>query len=127
MTISIEPRPLKAEERALIEFLLSADFPERDELRSQLNSVEAVGMCECGCETFSVLVKGSVPSATCREPVPVEAHGDGIEVLLFVRGGLLTSLEIVDYGDKRPLPYPRPDESKLWVPPPGKPQTHLGN
>ena len=121
MTISIEPRPLKAQERALVEFLRSADFPGRDELRSQLNSVEAVGMCECGCGTVSVLVKSSVPRATCREPVPVEAHGDEIEVLLFVRGGLLTSLEIVDYGDKRPLPYPRPDELKLWVPLPGKP------
>jgi len=39
-------------------------------------------------------------------------------VLLFVREGYLSSLEIVDYLDVRPLTFPSPKELKLWVPPP---------
>jgi hypothetical protein len=38
-------------------------------------------------------------------------------VLLFVRDGLLKSLEIVDFEDKRPLAYPTPSDLKLYVTP----------
>jgi len=121
MTKSIEPRPLSSEERALVEFLLSAEFPGRDQLNSQLGFAEVVGTCECGCGTVNLAVTGPAARAVCREPIPVEAHGTGIQVLLFVRGGLVCSLEIVDFEDKRPLPYPRPRDLKLWVPPSPKP------
>ncbi len=78
---------------------------------------EAVALCECGCGTIRMRVAGKSARATCREPVPIEAHGAGIQVLLFVRRGLLTSLEIVDYGDARPLAYPLPENLNLWLPP----------
>jgi hypothetical protein len=124
MSMAIEPRPLSPEERALAEFLLSAEFPGRGELKSQLESAEVVGVCECGCGTVDLAIKGSIARAVCREPIPVEAHRSALDVLLFVRDGLLGSIEIVDYEDKRPLPYPRPDDLKLWVPPPGQPHTY---
>jgi hypothetical protein len=118
---AIDRRPLNPHEKALAEFLLSADFPGREELDQQLASAEAVSLCECGCGTINLRVVGASPRANCREPIPIEAYGDGIEVLLFVRDGLLASLEVVDHGDARPLPYPRPEQLKLWVPPQRKP------
>jgi hypothetical protein len=123
MSRAIEPRSLSPKERALAEFLLSAEFPGRDELKSQLEFAEVVGVCECGCGTVDLAIKASVARAVCREPIPVEAHKSALDVLLFVRNGLLGSIEIVDYEEKRPLHYPRPDDLKLWVPPPGQRHT----
>ena len=117
---SIQPRRLASEERALLEFLLSAEFFGREELRAQLPRVEVTGTCECGCGTVDLTVKGQAARAICREPIPVEARGAGLDVLLFVRDGLLSSLEIVSYGDARPLPYPRPGDLSLWTPAPAK-------
>jgi len=121
MTQPVNPRPLSAEEKALADFLLSAEFPGRDELRVQLDSVKVVGICECGCGTVELAVEGDVPRSVCREPIPIEAHDDALDVLLFVRDGVLSSLEIVDYKDRRPLPYPRPSDLELWPRPPSKP------
>jgi hypothetical protein len=111
------PRDLKPAERELLEFLLTADFPGRDELKQQLDCVEVIGDCDCGCGTINLTVENPVVHSTAREPIPIEAHGKGLEVLLFVRNGLLSSLEIVDYGDHRPIPYPSPNSLELWVPP----------
>jgi hypothetical protein len=115
-----QPRELKPNERALMEFLFTADFPGRNELKEQVDRVEVVGDCDCGCGTIDLAVKEPFVRAASREPISVEAHGDGIEVLLFVRDGLVSSLEIVDYGDSRPLIYPSPATLQLWVPPNSK-------
>lgn len=112
-----QPRKLKPNEKELLEFLLTADFPGRDDLKEQLQYVEVVGDCECGCGTIDLKVNEYPKRAFVEEPIPVEAHGEGIEVLLFVRGGLLCSLEIVDYEDRRPLPYPSIRGLELWVTP----------
>lgn len=112
-----EPRGLRTPERALIEFLLTADFPGRNELREQLDHVEVVWVCDCGCGTVNLRVKSLTKRAVVREPIPVEARGRGFDVLLFVRDGFLNSLEIVDHGDSRPLEYPSTVGLELWAPP----------
>jgi len=117
MAQPIEPRPLSANEHALAEFLLSGDFPGLDVLKQQLGSARVVATCECGCGTVDFALPADTTRAICREPIPVEAYGTGVEVLLFVRDGLLSSLEIVDYGNERPLSYPKPADLTLWVPP----------
>ena len=119
-----KPRELKSSERILLEFLLSVEFPGRDELREQMKRTEAVGECDCGCGTIDLEDKPPFLKAISSEPIPVEAHGIGIDVLLFVRNGTLCSLEIVDYEDNRPFPYPNPDALKLWIPP-GGPGEHV--
>jgi hypothetical protein len=111
-----QPRELKPNEKALIDFLLIADFPGRNELQQQVECVQVVGDCDCGCGTIDLAVTGPCVRAGCRERVPVEAYGDTITVLLFVRDGLLSSLEIVNCDDSRPLVYPSPDGLKLSVP-----------
>jgi hypothetical protein len=112
-----QPRELKSNERVLLEYLLSADFPGRNELKEQLSRVEVVGDCDCGCGTIYLAVKEPFVRACSREPIAVEAYADALDVMLFVRDGLLASLEIVDYVNVHPLNYPSPSTLKLWVPP----------
>jgi hypothetical protein len=112
-----QPRELKLNERDLLDFLLSADFPGNDQLREQLKRAEVVGDCDCGCGTIDLSVRPPFVAANSHEPIPVEAHRAGIDVLLFVRDGRLSSLEIVDYENNRPLTYPSPNKLELWVPP----------
>lgn len=112
-----QPRQLAPRERELLTFLLTADFPGKECLREQAKVVEAIGECDCGCGTVHLSVRRGAEPAAVRNQVPVEAHGKGIEALLFVRQGFLSSLEIVDYGDARPLTYPKPADLQLSVPP----------
>jgi hypothetical protein len=113
-----QPRELNAMERALLDYLLSADFPGCETLRVHAESVLAFGDCGCGCGTidFGVVEPGQYGQLV------VEAYGTGLEVLLFASDGKLTSLEIVDYGDARPLKYPSPMGLELWVPPKTRPK-----
>jgi hypothetical protein len=53
--------------------------------------------------------------AAAREPIPVEAYREFLDVLLFVRGGFLRSLEIVDDLDMRPVTHSSSKELKLRV------------
>jgi hypothetical protein len=105
-----------------MEFLLSAEFAGRDELRSQLDSVTAIGMCECGCGTVDLQVGESIARSGVESPVPAEAYGDLVDVMLFARNGFLSSLELVFHDDRLPRPFPKPSDLKLWVRPPRKPQ-----
>lgn len=115
-----QPRDLKTHERALLEFLLTAGFPGRDELKDQMNRVKATGECDCGCGTIYFTVKEPSEQEGVRAHPCVEAHAEALDVILFVRGGLLSSLEIVDYLNRRPLTYPSPADLKLWVRPESK-------
>jgi hypothetical protein len=110
-------RPLREEERALLDFLLSADFPGRDQLRAQGQVVTVAGECECGCGTIEFQVEASCAAARLEKPIPIEAYRDALDVLLFTREGFLEMLEIVFYADPPQRPYPRPEQLKLWYRP----------
>lgn len=111
------PRDLKPSERKLLEFMLTAEFPGKNELLRQMDTVKVIGECDCGCGTVDLGVGPLTPLAKTREPIAVEAHRSGLDVLLFVRGGRLALLEIVNYEEVPPLRYPSPEELELWVPP----------
>jgi hypothetical protein len=115
--LEFQPRLLKPEERSLIGFLLSADFRGRDSIESQIDRVEVVGECDCGCGTIYLRVKEVGSSGVGSDQVVVEAYGKGVDVLLFARDELLSCLEIVDHGNSRPMSYPSPTDLKLWIPP----------
>jgi hypothetical protein len=110
-------RPLSKNERELLDFMFTADFLGRDELKAQASCVEVCWECDCGCGTVEFELKESRIRAAAHEPIPVEGYGKGVDVLLFVRQGLLSSLEIVTHGDARPLAYPTSEDLQLWVPP----------
>jgi hypothetical protein len=115
------PRELKPPERALLDLMLSRDFPGSAELREQATTALVNWECDCGCGTVNFAIAESSRAAAAQEPIPIEARSGDVEVLLFVSNGLLSSVEIVDYYNKRPLPYPTPDSCELFVHPPAKP------
>jgi hypothetical protein len=109
-------RPLAAEQRALLDFLLTESFHGRDELAAQARQVQTTGSsCGCGCPSFYLDPDRTLPPAQVDGPVAVDAHGqarDGspVEILLFVRDGYLFDLEVVWFGAKPPAELPRPQD-----------------
>ena len=114
MSMNPVRRALRAEEKALLDFLLSADFPGREELKEQAETVTVVGECQCGCGTVEFEVEGNFPAAKLEKSIPIEGYADALDVLLFTEGGFLAMLEIVFYADPPQKPYPRPEQLNLW-------------
>lgn len=115
------PRALSAAEEALLQALLSYDFPGAAELRSQLPSVRVRGLSldDPHVPLFEV-ADPKAPRAQVSDIVPIQARvrdaDPPIEILLFVKDGLLDSLEVVDYGSKTRRPLPGPDEiGSVWL------------
>ena len=94
-------RQLDTRERGLLEKLLEAEFPGRDELRSQLGSVTAKQVLENG--TLSLRCDSGLPSPSeygrVIEGWCKDADGETIAVLLFTKDGFMNMLEIVKDGD----------------------------
>ena len=101
-------RDLKPQERELLDFLLGADFPGRDALRSQLAAAKVDELDKCPCLKFHV--DEAVP-AVVKHRIPIEASakdadGVDIQVLLHVVDGRANELEFVkgDGSTIRQLP-----------------------
>ena len=126
-------RPLKTHERELLEKLLEPEFPGRDELRSQLNSVTAKQILEDG--TLGLQCDPTHPaSVKCRVPTEgwhPDAGGVNIHVLLHVVHGLMNELEIYKDDGSEILNPPSARDLVLFTPygefgvwgKPGKDQT----
>ena len=105
-----DARPLSANEQALVDAMLSPEFPGVEGLREQAKSLLARPGCTCGCGTIDLLPQGSPPRSAATSPAPTEgrvrnAAGDDVGgLLLFIRHGLLESLEVYSYDEPLPLP-----------------------
>ena len=86
-------RPLHATERAILELLLTADFPGVEELRAQARDVEA----DSDGLVVGLVARSDSPPARVitRTPVQANVDGDGFDggLLLFVDNGKLSALE----------------------------------
>lgn len=115
-----EHRPLRPEEKKLIEKLLEKDFPGRDELRRQLDSVTAKRLDDDGSLTLAVTAG---PPAPGRWRVPTEGwcndiDGMEIQVLLHVKDGMMIMLEIFKLDGSKVSRPPNPEEMGLFQPGP---------
>ena len=107
-------RPLKTEERDILERLLQPEFPGRDELRRQLDVVTAKQVSEDGTLVLQCGPCSPAP-VRCRVPTEgecVDADGGIIQVLLHVVNGVMKELEIFKVGPTKgskivSLPAPR--------------------
>lgn len=112
--VSTEQRRLSQVERSLLDDLLAHDFAGVAPLREQARNVLASRGCECGCGTINLTPQDQdAPRSTSRSPAEVEGRvlgADGEDIgglLLFVKDGLLSSLEVYAYDEPLPLPEPR--------------------
>ena len=101
-----EFRQLNERERELLEILLAAEFPGRDEWRTQLDSITGKQVIEDG--TLILRCSGGVPLPTKymklgAEGMCKDADGGDIAVLLHADSdGFLRMLEIIKYdGDRK--------------------------
>jgi hypothetical protein len=122
----MDRRPLTERENEILVFLLSAEFPGVEKLRQQAQTAQVIGRCECGCATINLGVDESLPVADeIAQSNAVDAAGrprsddrPSPELILFVTGGRLSSIEIVWYGDAPIGEFPSPDQFErpvaLW-------------
>jgi len=98
----MEVRPLTSQERAILDLLLSREFPGRAELAAQAESVQTKGSsCSCGCPSFSLVADRTLAAADVSQRMVSDAHGpdpagNAVGVLLFVDDGYLAEVEVYD-------------------------------
>ena len=108
-------------EAETLEFMLSAGFPGNEVLREQASQALVIEQCTCGCATIDFGVESNAPVAPEIEGAPLvqtrardmDEHPVGL--MLFVRDGRLSSLEIVWYDESQmTAEFPAPE---FWEPP----------
>jgi hypothetical protein len=108
-------------EAETLEFMLSAGFPGNEVLREQASRALVIEQCTCGCATIDFGLESDAPVAPEIEGAPLvqtrardmDEHPVGL--MLFVRDGRLSSLEIVWYDESQMTPeFPAPE---FWDPP----------
>jgi hypothetical protein len=112
-------RQLSERERGLLEKLLSADFPGRDELRTQISSLTAEEIGEDG--TLGLHCDSGSPSPSkyllAMEGWYKDADGMTISVMLHLNNeGFMNMLEILKYGSASTIDPPTADGLVLPLP-----------
>jgi hypothetical protein len=116
-------RPLTNDELALLELLLTREFPGRDALVEQAKTARWGGPgCTCGCPSYLLEVHRTLPAAAVEERMVSDAHGNEpggnfVGILLFVEDGYLSEVEVYGYEDFAWAGLPLLDTVKLddWV------------
>ena len=94
------PRKLTNQERAVIEFLLPAEFPGSDEYRVQLESAVVAERCPCGCLEFLVVPDAASPSADDRGmSIAAWSEEQLVDLALETRGGYVRGDSLMWYGE----------------------------
>lgn len=114
MAHSIDPRPLNADERAVLEHVLSAEFVGASQLRSQLDGTEVVAVWGPDSVSVDLRVQEPCEHAGLRaELLPVDAYvhdPSGActgEILVWTdRGDTLAGLEYAWITDEMPTSLP---------------------
>ncbi|MFF7360437.1 hypothetical protein [Streptomyces sp. NPDC008125] len=122
--LPIDPRPLNADERAVLEHVLSAEFAGASHLRSQLDGAEVVALWAPDSVSVDLRVREPCAHAGMREEiVPVDAHvhdpsGAFVgEILVWTdRGGTLAALEFAWVTDEMPTSLPAVVSGRLVRP-----------
>lgn len=108
-------RPLRHDERALLDHLLRVDTPGVEELRAQAAEAEAYEDSRLPFNVDLYVPTDRTPPATViRKQVPIEAHSrredeHGLHVTLWMSGDYLDHIEISWY-ETAPTRLPRPEE-----------------
>lgn len=111
-------RPLRENEREILEKLLEPDFPGRGELREQLNSLTVEELDEDGGLALQS-VTGSQAPVKWRVPTEGEckdSDGVSVHVLLHVLDGRMHELELYKEDGSRVCRLPEARDLVLFTP-----------
>jgi hypothetical protein len=118
-----EPRSLNESERRVLNYMLSPDFPGVEVLRNQVDGIQVVSSCDCGCPTIDFRVGSNVQRWSGRYSsgtIPVTGliqapDGNSTGIIVFVRDGAMTSLEMYSTLRLIPSEWPASEEIALVV------------
>ena len=120
----VTSRPLAENEAAALAFMLSVDDPRIEPLRKQAEFATVNWECTCGCATINFTIDRSRASAATGLCSPVidayrrapVSDDEFCELILFLKDGWLSSLELVWYGAKPIAEFPPPtDFEPPWL------------
>lgn len=106
------PRPLSDAELELIEALLGASGSAGGRYLGQLVRVQVVGACSCGCPSIDLVVDGNPIEGPPKALIVADAEspeGVPVGVILWVRGGALSGLEVHPWTGTDGVRLPRPE------------------
>ncbi len=104
------PRPLTVDEHDLIEALLGAVRSGVGRYIGQLEELEVVGRCRCGCPSIDLASAGSASDGRASPLVLADAEspeGVPVGVILWVRNGQLSGLEVHPWDGSEAIRLPR--------------------
>ncbi|HUO16433.1 MAG TPA: hypothetical protein VMX38_15715 [Verrucomicrobiae bacterium] len=103
-------RPITVKERALIEWLLRHGNPSSEQFLEQLDSLVVVWKCSCGCPTVNFAREGKSAPHEAEHILAdylATVDGEDVGIILFQRGGRLSSLEVYSQaGTDKPFGLP---------------------
>ncbi|MFF3350387.1 hypothetical protein [Streptomyces sp. NPDC002779] len=123
--LSIDPRSLNADERTVLEHVLSAEFVGASQLRRQLDRTEVIAVWGPDSVSVDLQVRELCEHAALTKTlVPVDAHvhdpsgAYAGEILVWTdRGATLAALEFAWVTDEMPMSLPAVVDNRLsWRP-----------
>jgi hypothetical protein len=119
--LPLDPRPLNADERAVLEHVLSAEFVGASQLRSQLDRTEVIAVWGPGSVSVDLQVREPCEQAALPEalaPVDASVHDPSGayvgEILVWTeRGATLAALEFAWATDEMPTSLPAVVDGRL--------------
>jgi hypothetical protein len=109
-------RAISADERAILECALQYAPAKGGHMPSldQLDSLQVVGKCECGCASvdFQHLKPGEIAEVVA-DAIGETRSGETVDVIVFALGGNFVALEFVGYSDI-PATLPVPSTVRGW-------------
>jgi hypothetical protein len=110
LTTSGYPRPLTVDEHDLIEALLGAVRSGVGRYIGQLESLEVIGGCRCGCPSIDLEVASAGADGLPTPVILADAEspeGVSVGVILWARGGQLSGLEVHPWDGSDVIRLPR--------------------
>jgi hypothetical protein len=103
----VEARPITPEELAVLRqaLLRGASAPVPESAVEALQNLAVIGICPCGCKSV-YFAPESGDDRIIADTWGKTAEGEFIGVMVWSRGGSITSLDLVDHLSAGKLPLP---------------------
>ena len=111
-------RPLKDEERRLLDWLLHHGTPEAASYMDQLPRVSVTSHCGCGCPSIDLAVDDRAaqiysPSTILADFEGVSPEGVRVGIIVHGREGLISELEVYSMAGETIFSLPRIEDIQL--------------